>query len=66
MKGQALIVELQNYERQGISIWLNGTQCDPSQVAKAMAVRDEISYMRDFVFQSGKLKQVHFDKITKS
>lgn len=66
MRGQTLIVELQNYERQGISIWLNGTPSDPDQVAKAMAVRNEISYMRDFVFQSGELKQVHFDEITKS
>lgn len=64
--GQTLMVELQNYERQGISIWLEGTPSSPDQVMEAMFVREDISYMRDYVFQSGELSEVRFDKITKS
>lgn len=60
------MVELQNYERQGISIWLEGTPSSPDQVMEAMFVREDISYMRDYVFQSGELSEVRFDKITKS
>lgn len=64
--GQTLMVELQNYERQGISIWLEGTPSSSDQVMEAMFVREDISYMRDYVFHSGELSEVRFDKITKS
>ncbi|MCD7922103.1 MAG: hypothetical protein LUE14_01885 [Clostridiales bacterium] len=64
--GYALMVELQNYEQQGISIWLEGCPSSSADVMKAIRVREGISYMRDYVFQSGELSEVRFDKITKS
>lgn len=64
--GEALMVELQNYERQGISIWLEGNPSSCDQVMDAINVREEISYMRDYVFQAGELSEVRFDKITRS
>lgn len=65
MTGQPLLVELQNYERQGISIWLEGCPSSSNEVSKAMCVREDITYMRDYVFQKGELSELRFDKITK-
>ncbi len=62
-QGYALMVELQNYEQQGISIWLEGYPSSSSCVADAVKVREGISYMRDFVFHAGELREVRFDKI---
>ena len=46
-----LNVELENYERQGISIWLNGRKSDAFLVEHAMQVKEGgIPYMRDYVF----------------
>ncbi|MCD7866131.1 MAG: hypothetical protein LUG54_09070 [Clostridiales bacterium] len=64
--GYALMVELQNFEQQGISIWLEGNPSSSADVMNAIRVREGISYMRDYVFQSGELSEVRFDKITKS
>lgn len=61
--GQALWVELQNYERQGIAIWLEGSPSNPNEVTQAMYVRETNDYMRDYVFQKGALSEVHFDRI---
>lgn len=63
--GQPLLVELQNYERQGISIWLEGCPSSSSEVTEAMCVREDISYMRDYVFQKGELSELRFDRVTK-
>lgn len=63
--GQPLLVELQNYERQGISIWLEGCPSSSNEVSRAMCVREDITYMRDYVFQKGELSELRFDKITK-
>lgn len=65
-KGQTLIVELQNLERQGISIWLEGIPSSSQQVMNAMFVREDTSYMRDYVFAEGELSEVRFDRISKS
>lgn len=64
--GYALMVELQNFEQQGISVWLEGNPSSSADVMNAIRVREGISYMRDYVFQSGELSEVRFDKITKS
>ena len=63
--GQTLLIELQNYEQQGISIWLEGFPSSSVEVSEVMCVREDTNYMRDYVFRQGALSQVRFDKITK-
>ena len=63
--GQVLLIELQNYEQQGISIWLEGFPSSSVEVSEVMCVREDTNYMRDYVFRQGALSQVRFDKITK-
>ncbi len=61
--GFALMAELQNYRRQGISIWLEGSPSTPDRVWDAVRVREGISFMRDYVFQEGELVEIRFDRI---
>lgn len=64
-KGRILLVELQSYENQGISIWLEGERSNPKEVSEAIAVREGNCYMRDYIFDEGKVSEIHFDRITR-
>ncbi len=69
MDEMPLNVELENYERQGISIWLNGRRSDPYVVEQAMQIREGgVPYMRDFVFgpEGRGLKAVEFTTMGRS
>ncbi len=63
--GFALMAELQNYERQGIAIWLEGSPSSPDRVCDALRVREEFSFMRDYVFRDGELREIRFDRVEK-
>lgn len=62
---QQLYMELSSLEDQGITIWLEGYPSDSMHVASRLQVHDENSYMRDYIFDEGRLKEVHFNKIEK-
>ena len=64
-KELVLFIELQSYENQGISIWLEGAPSNSREVSEAIAVREENCYMRDYIFSEGKVSEIHFDRITK-
>ena len=55
-KTEKLYMELSALENRGVTIWLEGTPSDSLNVS---------SYMRDYVFEEGRLKEVHFDKVSK-
>ncbi len=61
-----LMAELQNYEKQGISIWLDGVPSSPGRVTDAHRVQEGFSYMRDYVFDEEELTEIHFDRIDRS
>ena len=63
---QQLYLELASLENRGITIWLEGAPSSSEDVASQLSIHDESSYMRDYVFDEGVLKEVHFDKITKN
>ncbi len=59
-----LLVELQGFERQGISIWLEGSPSDSFTVSRTMSVREDSAYMRDYVYdKEGVLKELRFDRV---
>lgn len=62
---QQLYLELASLENRGITIWLEGTISDPAQVTSQLNINDENMYMRDYVFDEGRLKEIRFDKINK-
>lgn len=57
-------MELERYKNQGISIWLEGAPSTPEEITSVMRVRENSSaYMRDYVFSSGSLSQLRFDRV---
>lgn len=56
-------MELQSIENRGITIWLEGLKSNSRNVTDAMSVNENDSYMRDYVFDNGRLKQLRFDKV---
>ncbi|MDD6057021.1 MAG: hypothetical protein PUB98_01970 [Clostridiales bacterium] len=58
-----LHLELASWENRGITIWLDGYRCSSTQLSSRLCVNEENCYMRDYVFDKGVLKEVHFDKI---
>lgn len=61
-----LYLELASFENRGVTIWLEGYPSNPENVADELSLNEDGSYMRDYIFDEGVLKEVHFDKITKN
>ena len=51
-------------EERGVGIWMEGHASDSKKVMETMSVNEDSTYMRDYIFQKGVLKEIHFDKIT--
>ena len=60
---QQLYLELASLENRGITIWLEGAPSSSERVASRLSVHEDDSYMRDYIFDEGVLKEVHFDKV---
>ena len=61
-----LYLELLSLENQGVTFYLNGVPCDSMHIANQLNIHDENMYMRDYIFDDGKLSSVHFDRITEN
>lgn len=59
-----LFMELKTLEERGVGIWMEGHVSDSKKVMEAMSVNEDSTYMRDYIFQEGVLKEIRFDKIT--
>lgn len=64
-KTEKLYMELSALENRGVTIWLEGTPSDSLNVSNQLSIHEATSYMRDYVFEEGRLKEVHFDKVSK-
>lgn len=62
---QKLYLELTSLEDRGITIWLDGYPSNSKSVSSQLCVDEDNSYMRDYVFNEGVLRELHFDKILK-
>lgn len=62
---QKLYLELTSLENRGITIWLEGYPSNSENVTSQLSVHEESAYMRDYIFDEGVLKELHFDKIKK-
>ena len=60
---QRLYLELVSLEDRGITIWLEGSPSDSQNETSQLCVQEENTYMRDYIFDEGVLKEVHFDKV---
>lgn len=62
---QRLYLELTSLEDRGITIWLEGVMSNSGDVTNQLCVQEESTYMRDYIFDEGVLKEVHFDRVNK-
>ena len=63
-KTEKLYMELSALENRGVTIWLEGTPSNSLNVSNQLSIHEDTSYMRDYVFEEGRLKEVHFDKVS--
>lgn len=63
MDRKELFIELESIQERGITIFLEGRQSTPKNVSDTLCVREASSYMRDYVYDEGVLKELHFDKV---
>lgn len=60
-----LYLELSKLENRGITIWLDGNPSNSKTVTSQLCFHEDTDYMRDYIFDEGVLKELHFDKIRK-
>ncbi len=66
-KYQQLYAELSKYEHVGISIKLNNRPASPMQIVSALMVKEDNSYMRDYVWdETGHITELAFHNIKNS
>lgn len=58
-----LFVELQEIEKRGITLWMEGTLSDSNRITDAIFVNEGEAYMRDYIYEQGVLKELHFDRV---
>lgn len=59
-----IFMELRTLEERGIGIWLEGQISSSRSVMETLSVNEGSTYMRDYIFKEGVLKEIHFDKVT--
>lgn len=58
---QELFNELNQYERKGVYMEMEGSPASPTQIVKAHMLRENTEYMRDYVLnEKGDLKELYF------
>nr|WP_317283908.1 hypothetical protein [uncultured Sellimonas sp.] len=64
---QDLFAELSEYERRGIHMKMDGHPASPLQIVSACAVKEELSYMRDYITDdNGTVQEVCFVELNES
>ncbi|MCC2255302.1 hypothetical protein LKD70_12890 [Ruminococcus sp. CLA-AA-H200] len=59
-----MFAELEDYERKGIDISLNGYRVSPLQIVTACMTKEEGTYMRDYVMnREGNIEALRFTEI---
>lgn len=61
---QEFFAELTNYERSGVRMQINGFPASPLQIVSAHMVKEESSYMRDYILDDqGMIRELDFNKV---
>ena len=61
---QELFYELNQYEKRGVYMEMEGNQASPTQIVKAHMVRENCVYMRDYVLdETGDIIALYFNHL---
>ncbi|MCI8281351.1 MAG: hypothetical protein HFI76_06600 [Lachnospiraceae bacterium] len=64
MEKQGLLIELENIQNRGITIFLEGIPSSPLTVTDALCVNDSNDFMRDYVTnEKGVWTELRFDRV---
>lgn len=59
-----LLKELEEYDSEGLLLWLDGHLSNPKQITQAHLIQEENTYMRDYISDDkGEITGVGFDKV---
>jgi len=62
-----LFAELEKYESSGVRMKLENCPASPMQIVNAHMLREEVSYMRDYIWDDkGKMRELTFHNILES
>lgn len=63
---EEMYAELENYEKNGVCILMDGRISSPMQVVRAHMARENVSYMRDYEMDSeGNVSSLSFNNINR-
>ncbi len=66
MSYENLYAEMEGFEKNGVCLLIDGSHASPMQVVRAHMVREEGSYMRDYVLnKDGRIESLSFININK-
>lgn len=61
---QDLFYELNQYEKRGVYMEMEGSQASPTQIVKAHMVKEDCVYMRDYVLNdTGDIVALYFNHL---
>ena len=61
---QDLFYELNQYEKRGVYMEMEGSQASPTQIVKAHMVKEDSVYMRDYVLNdTGDIVALYFNHL---
>ncbi len=64
MEIAGFVLELQEYVRDGVTLWLNGRSCSPAKAAQECLLRENGCYMRDYICdEENRIVQIRFDRV---
>ncbi len=63
MDKRELFVELEKIQGRGIILFLEGKKSTPKTVSDVLSIQEDSTYMRDYIYDKGVLKELHFDKV---
>ena len=58
-----LFMEMEEYERRGVGIFMNNAYVSPLVVADTCAVHEDCTYMRDYIAEGGAITEIHFNQV---
>lgn len=62
---QKIEVRLENIVQSGVSLYLDGKEASPKEIAELYTVRENMTYMPDYVTdEKGVLTEVRYDRIS--
>ena len=60
-----LFKELVNYEKHGVSLWMDECPSSPVDIVNSEVLQEEAVYMRDYIAnEKGVLIEIHFNRIS--